>query len=453
MLSAGVEGSRSLSRTLGWPLIVAMGTIATLYFMATTPFETWGAILVAPPLVLVMLPAFRRQANREEDPTVFWFLLVMIIIKFVGTVIRYYVAFEVYEKADARVYDDWGVFLSREFRQGSFATYLPTLTDTNFIRLLTGIIYTVIGPSQLGGFMVYSWFGFVGLYFFYRAFVLAVPEGNSRLYGKLLFLTPTLVFWPSSIGKEGWALMGIGIAAFGIARILTGKPLRGMTITFVSLWLVAVIRPHIAALVAVAAVLVAIIRKPVRPTALAPVGKVVILGAALMGASMFVGQAEVFLYYSGVPTDQGISQALDTLSDRTAIGQSEFNPSIATSPILAPFAVITVLFRPFLIEAHNAQALATAVEATFLLIFTILRFRWMGAALRSMRRQPYVAFAMFHVLLFVVGFSGVANFGLLARQRVQVYPLLFVLLAIAPVIRRRGEPPLRPARSIERVGS
>ena len=122
--------------------------------------------------------------------------------------------------------------------------------------------------------------------------------------------------------------------------------------------------------------------------------------------------------------------------------------------ILAPFAVITVLFRPFLIEAHNTQALATAAEATFLLIFTILRFRWVVAALHSMRRQPYVAFAMFHVLLFVVGFSGVANFGLLARQRVQVYPLFFVLLAIAPATLRTKATQLRPAwRSLERVGS
>jgi hypothetical protein len=439
VISAAVPRPNANSTTVVALGFVAVSVFAILFLMANTPFETWGALLVVPPLILVMLPAFRRQANREEDPTVFKFLLIMLIIKFVGTVVRFYVAFEVYEKADATVYDGWGVFLSREFRQGSFVTYLPTLTDTNFIRLLTGIIYTVIGPTQLGGFMVFSWFGFIGLYFFYRAFVLAVPEGNARRYGRLLFLMPTLVFWPSSIGKEGWALLGIGLASYGVARILTGTPLRGMLCTFVALWLVGIIRPHIAALVAIAAVLVALIRKPVRPSVLAPIGKVVILGAALVGASMFVGQAEEFLQYSGVPTDQGISQALGTLSERTSIGHSQFSASVATSPILAPVAAITVLFRPFLFEAHNAQAMATAVEASFLLGFTILRFRWIMAALRSMRRQPYVAFAMFHVILFIVGFSGVANFGLLARQRVQVYPLFLILLAIPPVISNRRE--------------
>jgi hypothetical protein len=35
--------------------------------------------------------------------------------------------------------------------------------------------------------------------------------------------------------------------------------------------------------------------------------------------------------------------------------------------------------------------------------------------------------------MFVIGFSSIANFGLLARQRVQMYPLFLVLLAVRPL--------------------
>jgi hypothetical protein len=43
--------------------------------------------------------------------------------------------------------------------------------------------------------------------------------------------------------------------------------------------------------------------------------------------------------------------------------------------------------------------------------------------------------------MFVVGFSSIANFGILARQRVQLYPLLLVLLAVRPAEARDAAGP------------
>jgi vacuolar-type H+-ATPase subunit H len=82
----------------------------------------------------------------------------------------------------------------------------------------------------------------------------------------------------------------------------------------------------------------------------------------------------------------------------------------------------------------------TALEGTFLLLFSIVRIRWLVAAVKSSRRQPYVAFALLYTLLFVVGFSTVANFGLLARERVQLLPMYLVLFTIPrPDTRSREE--------------
>jgi hypothetical protein len=47
-----------------------------------------------------------------------------------------------------------------------------------------------------------------------------------------------------------------------------------------------------------------------------------------------------------------------------------------------------------------------------------------------MRRQPYVAFAFLYCGLFIVGFSALANFGLLARERVMLLPIYLVLFCI-----------------------
>ena len=69
---------------------------------------------------------------------------------------------------------------------------------TGFMRMVTGVVYVVTGPSLVGGFLVFSVLGFWGIYFVYRAFV-ALPcrEGNDWLYGLLMFLLPSMLFWPS----------------------------------------------------------------------------------------------------------------------------------------------------------------------------------------------------------------------------------------------------------------
>jgi hypothetical protein len=46
------------------------------------------------------------------------------------------------------------------------------------------------------------------------------------------------------------------------------------------------------------------------------------------------------------------------------------------------------------------------------------------------RRRPYIAFVLAYVAVFVFAFSSFANFGLLARQRLQVMPIFLVLLSI-----------------------
>ncbi|HXF72487.1 MAG TPA: hypothetical protein VNO79_07765, partial [Actinomycetota bacterium] len=111
-----------------------------------------------------------------------------------------------------------------------------------------------------------------------------------------------------------------------------------------------------------------------------------------------------------------------------------------------PVAAGTVLFRPLLFDAHNLQALVAAVEGTFLLLLCLFRYRWGLAALRSMRRQPYAAFAAAYSLGFILAFSSVANFGLLARERVQLLPLFLALVCVPPP-GERARPVAEPARA------
>jgi hypothetical protein len=392
-------------------------------------------LLVGSILVAISLPALAKQAHREQSEAIFWLLVAALVLKLVAAVARHYVAIGLYGGvADAVAYHEQGVRISEAFRAGSFDTGLYSLTSTNFIRFLTGVVYTVIGPNILGGFLVFSWLGFWGLFFFYRAFTIAVPEGNTRSYARLVFFLPSMLFWPSSIGKEAWMMLALGIAAFGAARILSGATLRGVAIAGLGLWLAAIVRPHIAGMAALALAGGYLIARP-RPQLrqLAPLVKLLSFGVLALVAMALVIRTDRFLNESGIETTAGATSIFTAVGERTGSGSSEFAPSsIVGSPLRAPIGIVTVLFRPFVTEARNIPAMAAALEGSFLLVLSLIRIRWLVAALKSVRRQPYVAFALLYTVIFVLAFSAVANFGYLARERVQMLPLFLVLFAVPP---------------------
>jgi hypothetical protein len=420
-------------------VVVTIGVLLTVLFVAAltivpqrTTYDVWGALFIGPILVLISLPALARQARRERDRRLFWILVLALVLKLLGGVARNYVGEEVYAGvADASGYHGDGVAISANFRAGIFETGLDSLTRTDFISFFTGLVYTFTGASQWTGFLVYSWLGFWGLFLFYRAFTIAVPDGRRRLYASLVFFLPSLLYWPSSIGKEAWMMFSLGIAAFGIARILTGRMWNGLAITGLGLWLGGIVRLHVAGMIAVAFAFAYIVRKPEgEARRRGVVARVLSIAAVVAMTVVVVLQAEQSLRSTGIDTRRGITRALTNVAERTDTGDSSFQPSVLRSPARAPEAFVTVLFRPLPHEAHNAQALIASVETFLLFIFCILRWRWIWAALTSFRRRPYVAMALAYTGVFILGFSSFANLGLLARQRVQLLPLFLVLLCV-----------------------
>jgi hypothetical protein len=362
---------------------------------------------------------------------VFTVLVWALLLKLAASLARFFVAFDVYGGvADAARYLREGEAYALRFRDLDLA--LPGgFTGTKFPGILTGFVYSFTWPTRIGAFLVFSWIAFWGLFLFYRAFTLAVPEGRRRTYARFVFFLPSLLFWPSSVGKEAWMLFGLGLAAFGMARLLVGG-LRGAIVPLAAgAAALAVVRPHIAAMVAVAAVVGYVVRpSPPEQRELGLLVKTVVLVALALGTLFLVRMTEDFLARAGVSDEGGISDTLQNTMFRTQQGGSSFEASVLDDPTSAPLAAVTVLFRPLVPEARNLQGLLAAIEGTALFAWALWRWRWVLQAARSVRRQPYVASAFAFVAVFVFGFSSIANFGILARQRAQVLPFLLVLLAI-----------------------
>jgi hypothetical protein len=411
----------------------AIAASAILLVMQHTSYDAWAALFVGPALVLASLPAFRRQAARQQDPRLFRLLVIALLLKLAAAFVQLYVNNNLYGGgADSVGYHENGAELSEQFLRGDFDTGMR-LSGTRFLQFLTGLVYMVIRPTTVGGYLVFAWLGFWGLFCFYRAFTIAVPEGNSRSYAHLVFFLPSLLFWGSSIGKESWMMFALGIAALGSAHVLSRRSWRGLVITGLGLWGASLARPHIAALLALA-LAVAYVTHSVwaRSNRFHPAMVALVIPILILLASNLVSSTEEFFRETSNIQGSGVTPTLSEVHRRTSQGGSEFTASVVDSPRRVPVAAVTVLFRPFPTEADNAQALVTAIEGTFLILLVLVRYKWIIAAARSVRRQPYVVLALAYVVAFVIAYSSIANFGILARQRVQMLPLFLVLLAIPP---------------------
>jgi hypothetical protein len=383
-----------------------------------------------------------------------WVILFMLalVLKLFGSLVRYWVAIHVYEGvADAIQYHQVGADLARRFAAGHFDTGLSSLSSTDFIRFFTGVIYTVTGPSIYAGFLLYSWLAFWGMFFLYQAFTIAVPDGNRRSYARLLFFLPSMLYWPSSIGKEAWMLFALGLAAKGTARLLTGRTWGGLVLAGTGLWLATLVRPHVGGMAALGLLVAYLLARPPRRLGmLGAVIKLFGLAVLLVVAVVLLGQIQRYLLDKGIDPAEGVNSVLAESARRTSGGGSGFQaPSTSTSLLGLPYATVTILFRPFPFEAHNAQAAVIALESTLLLCLTVARSRTIWRAVRHLRRWPYVAFVVVYTAGFVVAFASISNFGILARERVQLLPFFFVLLAV-PGGRRRHGPSAAPAADQQR---
>ena len=428
-----------VGRSLAPQTIVVLGLVLSAAYVLGLMFtagnyDSLVALIVGPLLFCVTLPVLARQATREGDGRVFWFLVIGLGLKLLGAIAQVYVSFTAYGGvADAAGYYKDGLALAAHFRAGDFVTGLHPIVGTNFIKIATGVVLAIIGPSRTAAFLVFSWLGFWGIFLFYRAFLIGVPQGRSRTYARLLFLLPSLIFWPSAIGKDAWMVMGLGITAFGSAKMLRGHLWRGLAIAGLGFGMQLMVRPHVAALAGVAMAGGFLLRRSRTDLRqLAPVVKVlsavVVLGVALL----LIRKGDSFLKESGFAHPTNLTSSLDKSASITYIGNSVFQPSSLTTWRHAPLAFVTVLFRPILVDARSFQSAIAAAEGTFLLALTLIRIRWIIAALKSMRRQPYIGVALVFTGLFVVAFSSIANFGLLVRQRSSVLPFFLVLLSVPP---------------------
>ncbi len=432
-----VRTRRSWALLMVGLLTIAGYTVLLTRAMDTQSYNTWGGMIVLPCLLAANIVLLWFVNRREPDRWIAGLVTLAFYAKMLGVLGRYYVSFVVYSGvADAARYNLYAAEHYFNWRQGFFVWDEGGKPGTHNMELITTAVYTVIGPSTVMGFFVFGSFAFWGAYLLLKAFRVALPDANHRRYAVLVLLLPSMLYWPSSIGKEAWILLFVGVTAYGAARYFQGATATGLGVMALGVVGTAMIRPHVTVLM-VAALLVAQITRPTGHASTNLLTKGAGAFILVVAAWILITQSAEWLGIDDLSW-QAVVDEMEWAAGQTAQGGSAFEPVPLDSPFGVPAAIVTLLFRPFPWEAGNVQMLAQSLEGVALIALTVASWPRLKTLPGVMRRNPYVVFSAVYVLIFILAFAEFANFGILARQRVLMMPFFLVLLALPRPARRLG---------------
>jgi hypothetical protein len=426
--------------------VAAIAYLGAIVFAAGGNKEAFGAVVTGPILLLIGWIIARKLAAKDDNPEIVPVLMGAVCLKLLGSAVRWWVAATVYGTGDFYDYDKVGRAVANGLRHGHLITLRGRLAGSNFIRLVTGFIYFATPSRMMSGFLIYGFLSLIGLIFFWRAYRVAVSKSYDLTYLKWIVLLPSLIYWPSAIGKDAFMVLAAGIAAYGSACLLSERVWAGILGLSVGMAGMLMVRPHFALATCGGLLLAFLVRRNRGGFMQSLVGV-----AFVAGLSFLVLKSASSFFNISAFNQSSIVKALSETSQQTGQGGSNFHAVVVHSPLQLPLAAMTVLYRPFVFEAHSAQEMLTAIEGSVLFLLTLRAWRPIRKALRDMRQVPYFAYCLGALLLFIVAFSGFSNFGILARERAVIQPLFLVFLSLprnfsdlgslAP-----GAPPRKPKR-------
>lgn len=452
--SPTAEATTSLPSNRSWRSAAAAAfLVAGALFLWQSGREegsTASGFLAAPLLAAALALAIRRASRRERAFDLTGILWLGLGLRFCGAVFRNMWA------ADGAGYHVEGVRLAEAYRLLDFSIDPGReIPGTGFLRVISGVVHVLAFQDRFTSFLAFTSLGFLGSLLLYEAASTAFPDLNRHRYAVLMMIWPSLVFWPSSLGKEAWMLFMIGVVAYGASRLFMSRWLVGFATIAAGLLGTTMVRPHVAMMLLVATCSALIVLRSSRTAAArqdeesvgrkarqaAGIGiKAAALALLVVGGGLLASQTASVLKLDDTGVGD-LTSGLDATEAQTTQGDAGFTPFVVRSPVNYPPAFVTVLFRPFPFEARNAESLLTAGEGVVLIVLLATSWRSLLRLPSIIRRNAYVGFAAFYILAFVFAFSSIGNFGILARQRTQVLPFVLLLTCLSAAVRKLSDRP------------
>ncbi|CAN5694859.1 hypothetical protein BH23GEM6_BH23GEM6_18120 [soil metagenome] len=407
-------------------------------------YERAGNVLLDPTgtviaLTLVLVIGI-GVANSRLPRSLKHLVYIALAFRVIGALSRYVVLFSIYRgSGDARHYYRRGVEYADHIWRLDFAPIFDQATwwgrkwhGTQFVYFPSGIVHTFIGSSMPGGFIVFSLLSFAGLVGFVVAFSRAYPDVPVTRYARWVWLFPALWYWPSSIGKEAIILFGLGMAVMAYAG--KGGRINWLQLV-IGLFFVYAIRPEMAAVVILSMIIahwLSLLRG--RWTVGTAVQAAILIGGGLVGIYLAMQKTGM------VGDDGSVHGYLEGNQARDVGGGSELDAApVGITGI--PLALINILMRPFPWEARSFMMAITAVEILAFWVIVWIKRKNVLRSLRHWRSDRLLRVAIPFILIYSITLGMVmGNMAIIARQRIFLFPFLFLLAEAVPRAARRRVP-------------
>lgn len=378
--------------------------------------------------ILLVATVGAVAVSRERSSTMQRLLVLGLVLRVAGSLAYFGILETVYGGGDYQRYlREATAVVESEADPGRsnisiVARYGGRWWGTPSIAILSSWIMKVFGTGPLAVFVVFGTISFLAVLCFVYAFRHVFPEINPATYTAWLMLFPSLWFWPSPVGKDGPVLLGIGLAFLGVMG-LRGQ--RNYVIAAVGIAITIAVRPQYA-LVFLAAVLGGLLLG--RQATGGSVAKFMAVVLLVAGAA-YVATVSSDLLGFEVTEAEETADWIDRRGEATAYGGSAF--VAASNPLTGLF---NSLFRPLPWEARGVLVLLSSMEIVILWVLLYRRRQAITVFVQRYRRTEafWISLLLVLALAAAVGMS-VGNFGTLVRQRIHLYPFLFLITASMPI--------------------
>lgn len=350
---------------------------------------------------------------------------------------------------DSGRYHDVGSRVFKQLSEGYASTAHTEVPGTGGVELATGYFYLLIGsPNRMAAVFAWTTLATIGNILFWLATRDKVTDRRGA-YAAWVLLAPTLLFWSSTLSKEAIILLGLGCLTMALRLVLT-RQIGGRVLLYLMVGLIAIgfIRPFVALMFFASAGLAALLARTNRQLGERAGGRLVL-------ALLVVGGLAVSISLSGslfrLQPGESVLDAAYEFAELTSVGQgtSAYSAEPVRSPLQVPGALAIVLLRPYIWETQTAFQVIASVESLVVLLAVVGA---LGGLIRGQRRLKWdilTLTAALHVILFSSAISTYGNFGLVVRQRNQVWQfVIFLAFCTVPAVYARGQGRLRSAGSI-----
>lgn len=386
-------------------------------------------------LLIVAINLFAIAEATKTEPIITRAAMAAYILKVGTSGVYLWLTTDILNGADAFGYFKVGVKLLASFEGAG----LPKLFSWYGTEIINRAAFALLwaGPKSLSFLVVvFTTLAFWGQLLFVKAFRLAFPKADFLRAVSLLLFLPSLMFWTATLGKDALIAFALGLAAYGIAKIIRSVGFKAYLYAVAGALICLIVRPHVAAIVALSLVPTFVVGRNTRGV-LGALIKLVSVPVFLVGTFLIVGQARKFLQVDDLRSGVLSMQRVQHTTTQGA-GSTMTQRSLPERVAMAPF----FMFRPFPWEIHNAAAFVASFESLLLATIAWRRKKLLGSLWRA-RRDPFVLFLTTYNTIFIGTFAlAFSNFGLIARERVMVTPFFIIVMVymseLAPV--RNQEP-------------